>query len=362
MTRIIPLIFGLAAVATAAAEAVLELTTDNFDTILAEPQPKLIEFFAPWCGHCKNLAPIYEELAQGFQYAKNKVSIAKVDADNHKELGSRYGVQGFPTLKWFDGEKVEDYNGGRDLDALSSFITEKTGLKMRSGKAPSKVEMLNDKSFNETIGNEKNVLVAFTAPWCGHCKSLAPTWEQLAIDFANEPSVVIAKVDAESPDSKKIAEEQGITGFPTLKWFAAGKTNPSPYNGGRSESDLIEFVNKEAGTFRAPGGGLNILAGTISTIDSAIQKILDAGSSTYDDVVAAAKSEKGKYAEYYVKVANKVGENSAYVEKELARLTGIIKKGKTAPEKLDDFTSRINILQKFKGTKLGGASDEKSEL
>lgn len=69
----------------------------------------------------KTLAPIYEELATAFSGSKSKVVIAKVDADREKTLGKRFGVQGFPTLKWFDGksDKPEDYNGGRDLESLS---------------------------------------------------------------------------------------------------------------------------------------------------------------------------------------------------------------------------------------------------
>ena len=103
------------------------------------------------------------------------MSIAKVDADAHKDLGRKFGVQGFPTLKWFDGksDKPEDYNSGRDLESLTKFITDKTGIKPRSNKAPSAVQMLNDKAFNETVGGEKNVLVAFTAPWCGRMSSSA---------------------------------------------------------------------------------------------------------------------------------------------------------------------------------------------
>jgi protein disulfide-isomerase A6 len=95
--------------------------------------------------------------------------IAKVDADDHKSLGSKYGIQGFPTLKWFDGksDKPEDYSGGRDLDSLTAFIAEKTGLKPKSSKPASKVALLNDRKFNQTIGRDKNVLVAFTAVWCG---------------------------------------------------------------------------------------------------------------------------------------------------------------------------------------------------
>ena len=118
---------------------------------------------------CKNLAPIYEELAQNFQHAENKLNIAKVDADEHKELGRKYGVQGFPTLKWFDGKSKEpqDYNMGRDLDSLSNFITEQTGIKPKSNKPPSHIRMLKDSTFNDTIGGEAHVLVAFTAPWCG---------------------------------------------------------------------------------------------------------------------------------------------------------------------------------------------------
>jgi protein disulfide-isomerase A6 len=129
-----------------------------------------VEFFAPWCGHCKSLAPIYEELGLAFDHAKDKVQIAKVDADSERDLGKRFGIQGFPTLKWFDGKSSTpvDYNGARDFDTLVNFITEKTGVKPKKKAAtPSSVKMLNDKSFSEEIGGDKNVLVAFTAPWCG---------------------------------------------------------------------------------------------------------------------------------------------------------------------------------------------------
>lgn len=161
---------GLAA-AAAAKSAVLDLIPDNFDkVVLKSGKPTLVEFFAPWCGHCKNLAPVYEKLALAFEHAKDKVQIAKVDADAERDLGKRFGVQGFPTLKFFDGksDKPTDYNGGRDLESLSSFITEKTGVRSKKKMAPpSSVVMLTDATFKQQIGGDKNVLVAFTAPWCG---------------------------------------------------------------------------------------------------------------------------------------------------------------------------------------------------
>lgn len=163
--------------ATATSSSVLDLIPSHFDKIVfSSSKPALVEFFAPWCGHCKNLAPVFEELATNFANNGDKVSIAKVDADEHKSLGKRFGVQGFPTLKWFDGNEgsqPEDYSGGRDLESLTKFISEKTGVKPKSKKAaPSEVQMLTDKTFKSEIGGDKDVLVAFTAPWCGRMCTL----------------------------------------------------------------------------------------------------------------------------------------------------------------------------------------------
>jgi len=159
---------ALAITGASAASAVKDLLPNNFDDIvLNSGKPALVEFFAPWCGHCKTLAPIYEELGHAFEHS-DKVTIAKVDADAHKELGRKHGVQGFPTLKWFENGKVEDYKNGRDFESLVAFISGKTGVQMKTKKAaPSAVEMLTDSTFKEKIGGEKDVLVAFTAPWCG---------------------------------------------------------------------------------------------------------------------------------------------------------------------------------------------------
>jgi len=163
---------ALALPLVSAASSVLNLIPSNFDTVVYNSnKPALVEFFAPWCGHCKNLAPVYEELAAAFAAAGDKVTIANVDADHHKDLGQRFGVQGFPTLKWFDGKpgsEPEDYNGGRDLESLTKFVTEKTGFRAKGPKkASSHVELLTDTTFKQEVGGDKDVLVAFTAPWCG---------------------------------------------------------------------------------------------------------------------------------------------------------------------------------------------------
>ncbi|CAG8268272.1 unnamed protein product [Penicillium olsonii] len=358
MARLSYLLFGALTALSGfanAGSAVKDLIPSNFDdVVLKSGKPALVEFFAPWCGHCKTLAPVYEELAQTFAFAEDKVTIAKVDADENRSLGKRFGVQGFPTVKWFDGksDKPEEYKGGRDIDSLSAFITEKTGVKPRSAqKEASNVEFLNDVSFKTTVGTDKDVLVAFTAPWCGHCKSLAPTWESLANDFARESNVVIAKVDAEAENARALTKEQGVTGYPTIKFFPKGSTEPETYSGARSEEAFIKFINQKAGTHRAPGGGLDATAGTIAVLDKIVSEHVAAQKldKLVVEVKKAAEGLEDKYAEYYVKAADKLSKNEGYAAKEVARLQKILAKGGSAPEKLDDIVSRSNILSRFVG-------------
>ena len=93
---------------------VIKLTDSNFeDLVIKSDDLWLVEFFAPWCGHCKNLAPHWASAATQL---KGKVKVGAVDATQEKVLGSRFGIQGFPTIKFFAGGKKdwqtsEDYTG-----------------------------------------------------------------------------------------------------------------------------------------------------------------------------------------------------------------------------------------------------------
>ncbi|KAK3636712.1 hypothetical protein LTR56_014013 [Elasticomyces elasticus] len=353
MARLSQVLTASLAVLGASASAVKDLIPSNFDDIvLNSGKPALVEFFAPWCGHCKTLAPIYEELATNFESLQDKVTIAKVDADAEKDLGRRFGVQGFPTLKWFDGKSdtPEDYKSGRDLESLTKFIQEKTGVKPKAKRAEKQaVEMLNDKTFKEQIGSDKDALVAFTAPWCGHCKTLAPTWEKVAQDFASESNVLIAKVDCEADNAKATAQDAGVKSYPTIFYYPKGSKEAVPYTGGRSEADLVSFLNEKAGTHRSVGGTLDALAGTIPSLDDMAKTLKSGGDAAYQKFAEAAGAVSDKYAEYYGKVAKKSSENAGYVEKELSRLQGLLAKGGLAPAKIDDLTTRSNILRKFVG-------------
>lgn len=113
---------GAAAVASAAdANAdvksdVVSLTKDTFTSFVKEHDLVLAEFFAPWCGHCKALAPKYEEAATELK-GKN-IPLVKVDCTAEEDLCRDYGVEGYPTMKIFRGpESTKPYMGARQAES-----------------------------------------------------------------------------------------------------------------------------------------------------------------------------------------------------------------------------------------------------
>ena len=84
--------------------AELQLTDDSFDQeVLKSPEPVLVDFWAPWCGPCRMLAPVVEELAKEYT---GKVRVAKLNTDEHPNSASRYKIAAIPTLLFFKGGKV----------------------------------------------------------------------------------------------------------------------------------------------------------------------------------------------------------------------------------------------------------------
>jgi len=80
----------------------------------------LLELYAPWCGHCKKLAPEYSRASATLKGSPISVSLGKTDATENKKLADKFGVQGFPTLKFYADGNWIDYTGGRtDKDIIA---------------------------------------------------------------------------------------------------------------------------------------------------------------------------------------------------------------------------------------------------
>nr|XP_057922232.1 protein disulfide-isomerase A2 isoform X2 [Doryrhamphus excisus]XP_057922241.1 protein disulfide-isomerase A2 isoform X2 [Doryrhamphus excisus] len=102
------------------------------------------------------------------------------------------------------------------------------------------VKVLVGKNFESVaLDPTKNVFVEFYAPWCGHCKQLAPIWEQLAEKYADRDDIIIAKMDATANEVESVA----INGFPTLKYFPAGGKDVVDYGGNRDLETLSKFLD-----------------------------------------------------------------------------------------------------------------------
>ncbi|KAM1770909.1 hypothetical protein ACFX11_045798 [Malus domestica] len=239
---------------------VLQLTPSNFKSkVLDSNRVVLVEFFAPWCGHCQALTPIWEKAAT---VLKGVATVAALDADAHKSLAQEYGIRGLPTIKVFvPGKPPVDYQGARDVKPVAEFALQqiKALLKDRlSGKTtggsseksePSASVELNSQNFNELVLKSKELwIVEFFAPWCGHCKKLAPEWKKAAKNLQGKVKLGHVDCDAE----KSLMSKFNVQGFPTILVFGADKESPLPYEGARSASAFESFALEQLETNVAP--------------------------------------------------------------------------------------------------------------
>ncbi|RDY09384.1 hypothetical protein CR513_06247 [Mucuna pruriens] len=339
---------------SASADDVVALTEATFGNEVGKDRAALVEFYAPWCGHCKRLAPEYEQLGASFKKVKS-VLIAKVDCDEHKSVCSKYGVSGYPTIQWFPKGSLEPkkYEGARTAEALTAFVNTESGTNVKIASVPSSVVVLSSDNFNEVVLDEtKDVLVEFYAPWCGHCKALAPIYEKVAAAFNLDEEVVIANVDADK--YKDLAEKYGVTGYPTLKFFPKSNKAGEDYSGGRELGDFVAFINEKCGTYRDGKGQLTSKAGIVASLDDLVKEFVSADDnekkavySRLEEEVKKLKGSAARHGNIYLKLAKKGMEKGAdYAKNEIQRLERMLEKS-ISPAKADEFTLKKNILSIF---------------
>lgn len=257
------LVAGLALVASEeevkTEDSVLVLTKDNFQSVVEENEYVLVEFYAPWCGHCKALAPEYAKAAKALADKNSPIKLGMVDATEEQELAEKHGIRGYPTLKFFRNGTPIEYNGGREKDTIISWLEKKTG--------PPAKEL-------ETVADAEEFLKEHNVAVVGFFKDResdeAKTFLAIANAVDDYPFAVTSSDDVYNQyeakcgsivlfkhfDEGKVVFEGEVT-EEALKKFVAAQALPLIVDfshetaqkifGGEIKNHLLFFISKEAG-------------------------------------------------------------------------------------------------------------------
>lgn len=263
---------------------VVILTSKNFEEIVKKAEFALVEFYAPWCGHCKKLKPEYAKAASILKEYNDKIVVGKVDATEEKELAETYEVQGYPTLKWFVNGKVSDYGGGRDVETIVRWVKKKTGppaitieteQELETAEKDNEVivlgyfEKFEGKAFDEFLG------AARLAEDVVYAQTSVSSVAKSAGASTDPPSVVIIKNFEGEPRQVVIFEGEITTGG--LEEFVQSEKLPL----------VIPFVDKNQDKIFDSGIDRQILV-------VADKEDLSADSSVFKAVKSVAEMYKGK--------------------------------------------------------------------
>ncbi|KAJ1558648.1 protein disulfide isomerase (PDI) protein [Nowakowskiella sp. JEL0078] len=204
-------------------DAVIEITPANFkEEVLDIDSIVLAEFYAPWCGHCKNMAPEYKKAAERL---KGIVKVVAIDCDQHKDLCGRYQVKGFPTIKLFGVNKKlspQDYQGERNSAAFVDYAIDK--LPSNLVTKFNGIEKMNE--FIEKNEEKPTVILV-------HSKSvIPPLYKALSLEFNNR--AVFGQGKQENGDFE---DKFRVDDLPILILTPAGMLKHDP---------LVEFIDKYA--------------------------------------------------------------------------------------------------------------------
>ncbi|KAF8217811.1 hypothetical protein K438DRAFT_1795686 [Mycena galopus ATCC 62051] len=220
--------FALASAALPAQTASLKppLTPDNFQPTIAQGV-WFIEFYSPYCGHCRN------EQSGG-------VELAQVDCSVNGDLCDAQNVKGYPQMNLYRDGVTQGASPPPPpppaAPPVHAPVLNPTG----------EVIVLTPDNFQAHL-DQGAAFVKFYAPWCGHCKKLAPIWKQLAKIMQSK--VTIAEMNCEAHE--KFCKSQGVAGYPALMYYSPGGQK-SEYTSGRKLEQLKSFTEKASAPATQP--------------------------------------------------------------------------------------------------------------
>ncbi|CAK1544957.1 unnamed protein product [Leptosia nina] len=241
---------------------VLVLTKPLFDDVIANTEFVLVEFYAPWCGHCKSLAPEYAKAATELADANSPIKLAKVDATQEQDLAEQYKVRGYPTLIFFRNGSPIEYSGGRQAEDIISWIKKKTGppaISVSSSEQAKEVIAANNViifGFFPDQTTQKAVAFLNTAGLVDDQVFAIVSDEKVFEELEAKAEDVILYKNFEDPSVKFDGEEFNedifknwvfVQSMPTVVEFSH-ETAPKIF-GGQIKYHLLVFLSKKIGHF-----------------------------------------------------------------------------------------------------------------
>ena len=197
------------------------------------PKGVMIEFFSPTSTGCKKLIPHYEVAAKHY---RERVPFALIDASAEPALVENFKVKEFPTLIWIQGGEHFYYDGEMQAGAIINYVKARwtpSDMTPLIEEEKVSVELIDSTFDNFKNSNPTGTLIEFYAPWCGHCKNLAPEWERAAkklkgkVPFghidATKETIIAARYSVQSfPQSNSsrmaLAQTTAANEAPTGSW------------------------------------------------------------------------------------------------------------------------------------------------
>jgi len=373
---------------------VVTLTSKNFKEVTSGEENMLVEFYAPWCGHCQSLEPEYESAAS--ELKDKGLKIAKVDATQEEKLAEEYNVGGYPSLKLFKNGKFEkDYNGPRTKAGIVKYMTkvaagedttedeedmgdeenpygDEEGYGEGEGEGehgdaeptvdPVGVLNLDSYTFDKFVGTNKfDVFVKFDESYASGDKE--KQWALLTRRIANLTSPkskefilgVIGVDDYGDKVNDDMRQRFNLEAkdFPVFLLFKRDTKTALTYSGSVDVDSLSLFLTTELDLWIGLPGCLEEFDALAKGFAAASEPERKQRSSKATEVLALLLKEDPahKSGQYYTRVMQRIGDKGVdWPQSEALRIEKIME-SKITDEKKEEMQVRLHILASF-GAKL----------